>query len=179
MPPQAAARVYLPDPLLVLDAMEDPRRWFGSDGAAARDRLLLTSLAAAYGEVSRRLGPDPAAWTWGALQRLTFTHPAGGQVGPVPRGGSWHTVDASSYLLFSYQPISGPSFKMVLDVGRWDRSLAVNAPGQSGDPASPHHRDLLPLWQKREYFPLLYSRAAVERHTVQRFLLLPAAGRTP
>jgi penicillin amidase len=50
----------------------------------------------------------------------------------------------------------------------------VNTPGQSGDPASPHYRDLAPLWVQGQYFPLLYSRAAVEREATERIRLEPA-----
>jgi penicillin amidase len=39
--------------------------------------------------------------------------------------------------------------------------MAVNTPGQSGDPASPHYRDLFPLWAAGGYAPLRFSRAAV------------------
>jgi penicillin amidase len=51
---------------------------------------------------------------------------------------------------------------MVVDVGAWDNSRCINAPGQSGDPASPHYADLAPLWAKGEYVPMLYTRAAVD-----------------
>jgi penicillin G amidase len=34
----------------------------------------------------------------------------------------------------------------------------INTPGQSGPQGSPHYSDLLPLWNKDQYFPLLYSR---------------------
>jgi acyl-homoserine lactone acylase PvdQ len=51
---------------------------------------------------------------------------------------------------------------MVLDVGNWDESWFINAPGQSGDPRSPHYDDLAPLWAGRRYLPLLYSREAVD-----------------
>jgi penicillin amidase len=47
-------------------------------------------------------------------------------------------------------------------VGDWDRSMAINTPGQSGDPKSPHFRDLLPLWARGSYVPLLYTRTAIE-----------------
>lgn len=50
----------------------------------------------------------------------------------------------------------------------------MNYPGQSGDPASPHYRDLAPLWLKGRYFPLLYTRAAVDAATEQIFDLVPA-----
>jgi penicillin amidase len=173
LPENVAKMIFIHDPVLLMEAVREPERWFGADGAAVRDRLLLTSLAAAYDALTVRLGPDPAAWKWGDIQKMTFDHPLGENVGPFPRGGSWNTVDASNYLPGSYAPLSGATFKMVLDVGEWDRSRAINAPGQSGDPGSPHYRDLAPLWQKGEYFPLLYSRAAVEANAERRLLLTP------
>ncbi|MFS1298411.1 penicillin acylase family protein [Streptosporangium longisporum] len=173
LPENVARMIFIHDPVLLMEAVREPERWFGADGAAVRDRLLLTSLAAAYDALVVRLGPDPAAWKWGDIQKMTFDHPLGENVGPFPRGGSWNTVDASNYLPGSYTPLSGATFKMVLDVGEWDRSRAINAPGQSGDPGSPHYRDLAPLWQKGEYFPLLYSRAAVEANAERRLLLTP------
>jgi penicillin amidase len=62
----------------------------------------------------------------------------------------------------------------VVDVGRWDNSWAVNHPGQSGDPASSHYRDLVQLWLKGDYFPLQYTRPAVEKVTEHRIVLVPA-----
>lgn len=56
----------------------------------------------------------------------------------------------------------GSTFRVVIDVGDWDGSLALNYPGQSGDPASPHFDDLVDGWARGQYFPLLYSRFAVD-----------------
>ena len=50
----------------------------------------------------------------------------------------------------------------------------VNSPGESGQPASPHYADLLPLWDQGQYIPMLYSRGAVEKHAAERLLLEPA-----
>ena len=36
--------------------------------------------------------------------------------------------------------------------------MATNVPGQSGQPGSPFYGNLLPLWERGEYFPLAYSR---------------------
>jgi penicillin amidase len=83
---------------------------------------------------------------------------------------------AATYRFADYRLSSGASFRMVVDVGRWDNSVAINTPGQSGDPASPHYRDLAPLWAEGRYFPLAYSRAAVARHERTRFLLTPGSG---
>jgi penicillin amidase len=40
--------------------------------------------------------------------------------------------------------------------------VIINTPGQSGDPASPHYRDLFPLWAGGGYVPMLFSKGAVE-----------------
>ena len=55
-------------------------------------------------------------------------------------------------------------------------SWRPSAPGQSGQPGSPHYDDLLPLWQKGEYFPLAFSRAKVEKVTRHWLKLIPAGG---
>jgi penicillin amidase len=50
----------------------------------------------------------------------------------------------------------------------------VNYPGQSGNPDDIHYRDLTEMWLTGKYFPLLYTRDAVEKATVTRILLRPA-----
>ncbi|HKN48619.1 MAG TPA: penicillin acylase family protein, partial [Actinomycetota bacterium] len=55
-------------------------RWFGADGAQARDDVLREALDAALDELRERLGDDMAAWRWGALHKATFA----GQLGMVP-----------------------------------------------------------------------------------------------
>jgi penicillin amidase len=63
----------------------------------------------------------------------------------------------------------------VQPVGNRDNSRAVNLPGESGDPDSPHDRDLAQMWRDAQYFPLLYSRAAVDAATGKRIRLVPGA----
>ncbi len=96
------------------------------------------------------------------------------QPGPFPVAGGPYTPNASSYRVRDFQLTGGPSFRMVLDVGNWDNSRAVNYPGQSGNPDDPHYRDLAEMWRTGQYFPLLYSRDAVEKATSTRILLKPA-----
>ena len=80
---------------------------------------------------------------------------------------------AAAYRATDYTLVSGASFRMVADVGNWDASVAINTPGQSGDPASAHYRDLAPLWAQGGYFPLAYSREAVEKAARTRIELRP------
>ena len=98
-------------------------------------------------------------------------------VGPVSKHGNGYTVNASTYGTKDFRQTGGPSARLVVDVGNWDNSRAVNYPGQSGDPDSPHYRDLAPLWRAGQYFPLLYSREAVENATEKKIELVPQSAR--
>ncbi|HXW79869.1 MAG TPA: penicillin acylase family protein, partial [Acidimicrobiales bacterium] len=155
---------------------------FGPHGRPMLDDLLLSTLADALAHVGQLLGPDRDNWRWGQLHTARFAHPllewvtaaAAEQlrVPSVPRGGSGDTV-ANTVYAPDFAQIGGATFRMVLDVGQWDNSLAMNAPGQSGDPASPHYCDLLAMWARDEAFPLVYSRQRVEEVTEARLKLYP------
>ncbi|MFE5845892.1 penicillin acylase family protein [Streptomyces niveus] len=158
------------------DSFVRPDDWFGRDGARKRDELLLGTLPKAYADVASKLGADDSAWRWGAMHLHMFVHPLGGpNVGPTERGGTFATVRSSYfyYLAYPYSEVLGPTFKMAIDVGAWDNSRAINAPGQSGDPRSEHYSDLHEEWSAGEYFPLLYSEQAIERNGGTRMLLRP------
>lgn len=53
--------------------------------------------------------------------------------------------------------------------------MGLNTPGQSGDPESPHYRDLFELWARGRYFPVAYSRAKVESVAETTSTLTPAS----
>jgi len=154
----------------------------GDDPIAGRDALLLGALDRAVAELERRLGPDIDRWVFGqpALKHAALRHPLGGAVGPglrarldlgpLPRGGSAHTVNSTSD---ADNQATGASFRIVADAGDWDRSVGTNAPGQSGDPASPHYRDLFAPWAEGRYFPVAYSRPKVESVAEAKILLVP------
>lgn len=170
----------------LLALLEHPDGRLGADPRAARDAIMLRTLSAALVETTERLGAERSAWQWGKLQFVLLEHPlaplaeagerAAMNVGPMSKAGDGSTVGASYYRSKDFRLQAGASFRMVLDVGRWDNSVAVNTPGQSGDWRGHHYRDLFPLWLSGAYFPLLYSRAAVEKATAERIVLDPSPG---
>ena len=182
--PQGARLVDAPHASVLLHTLEHPFPRFGANATAKRDALLLASLGAAWAEMERLQGPDARRWEWGKTHFSYFLHPmtpildnasrALLNVGPLPRGGGAYTVNVSGYRPENFWHAHGPSFRMVLDVGNWDNSRAINTPGQSGNPDSPHYRDLAASWADGKYFPLLYSRAAVEKATKETIELVPA-----
>ena len=168
-------------PELRISLVEKPDSRLGNDPVAARNEAVVRSLLQAVEEAERLLGEDWEIWQWGRLHHAAMEHPmaalidettrAQWNVGPLPRGGSGDTVGSTSYRQSDFRQRGGASFRMVLDVGNWDSSLAMNSPGQSGDPASRHYRNLFPLWAEDQAFPLLYSRSRVETEAEQRIRL--------
>jgi penicillin amidase len=184
----AALRAVLPpeqdtgDTRVDLAVVADPERFLGPDGRTRLQEIALATLADAEVEVSRRLGTDRQQWSWGRLHHSLLVHPVAAPLGPdapdwatlgpLPRGGSGDTAGATTYIEDFRQAV-GASFRVVVDVGDWDASVAMNSPGQSGRPGSPHYDDLFPLWADDRHFPLLYSRSAVEARATARIALIP------
>ena len=171
----------------LLEALEQPGRHHWLPDLSARESLIAATLAAADCECRVLLGPDPQAWAWGSLHHGYFAHPMSvgrpGEgpwrgVGPLPKGGSGSSVMNTRYRASDFRAVAGASFRMVLDVGNWDATRFINSPGQSGDPRSPHYDDLAPIWARREYRPLLYSRDAVDREAITRIRLVPPTNRS-
>jgi penicillin amidase len=189
LPPHAAAAFTSADVAIMLDALEKPAMRFvgDSEGSATekRNTVLLESLRSAYLEMEKLHGADASKWQWGMLHHSLPEHALANvvdterrstlQPGPFPKGGSAFTPNASAYRANDFRQTNGPSFRMVLDVGNWDNSRAINYPGQSGNATSRHYSDLANAWLTGEYFPLLYTRAAVEGATETRIELRPAA----
>jgi penicillin amidase len=135
---------------------------------------LQASLDAALDQIEARFGKDPAGWRWGKLHQLTLAHPSGNrawQLGPVARPGDANTVNATSGA--NFRQTNGASWREVLDVGDWDRSVMTNVPGESGDPASKHYSDLLEDWAAGRYHPMPFTRKAVEAAIEERIILRP------
>ncbi len=180
--PEFPERGDLRSAFVVLQHLANPSEaWFGASAVARRNDLLVRTLKTAVGRTRTLLGEDSSQWSWGRLHQATFRHPMEGlipeiaeafNVGPFPRSGDANTVLNTRHNP-EFQQIHGATYRHILDIGDWDRAVATSAPGQSGQPGSPHYADLAALWAKGEYFPLAWSRAAVETVTKHRLTLLP------
>ncbi|TPG49367.1 penicillin acylase family protein [Sphingomonas glacialis] len=183
VPERAKAIVTSIGPSVLLGLLARPDARLGQDPVAARDAMFDAALIAAWTSARAQLGPDPAAWRWGALHRLRIQHPLARipaiaaafppiEVGPT--GGDSYTVQAR-WLGNGpgWSAGGGASYLQVIDVGAWDNSLMLNLPGQSNDPRSPHYQDQVASWSVGQLQPMLYSRAAVDAHSVGRLTLTP------
>jgi penicillin amidase len=180
----AAAAPEAAKPLLGASSPDPILTWLEGAPSKVRDPILLASLADAVAELKKTLGPDMSDWSWGRLHHARFTPAiakladpglaAQMSLGPLSIPGSSSTPKAATYDAKTFDQTAGASVRLVLDVGAWDNSMAINTPGQSGDPMSPHYRDLFPLWAAGSYVPLRFSRAAVEGDAEVVMSLKPA-----
>ncbi|MFQ6016038.1 MAG: penicillin acylase family protein [Anaerolineae bacterium] len=154
--------------------MEEPDNpWFDDINTAekeTRDDILKKSFVEAIDFLGRRFGDVPHEWTWGRLHTSTFDHPLGSvkpldkifNSGPVPSRGSGFTVNASA---FSYEePFATAvlvSYRQIVDLDDWGKSVAMHTTGQSGQPFHRHFRDMLVAWQVVEYHPMYFDKEMV------------------
>jgi penicillin amidase len=169
-------------PNVLVPALTQPSRvWFEADPRSARDGLLVTALTSAVDELRTIAGGNEQAW--GRLHAATFAHPLGVtatarqqlNIGPFELPGYAQTVMSTYGSGLAVE--GGASFREILDLADWDRSVATNAPGQSGLPGSSHFADLARLWAAGEYFPLAFSGRAVAANTETVLTLIPFVAR--
>jgi penicillin G amidase len=137
-------------------------------------KVLAGSLKEALDRAGSEFGTDMDAWRWGATHQIHFRHPLGVRAfdrGPVARPGDGNTVNATSGARFTQT--NGASYRQILDLSDWDRSVMTNVPGESGDPESPHYDDLIDEWASGRYHPMPFTRRAVEAAASERLWLLP------
>lgn len=179
-PPDARQLLGSPSATRVIGWLTAPGGEFGASPVSGRDSLLLAALRDGVRELTSRYGPDTAGWRWGRYHQATIRHPMSAaltpelrarfEVGPWPRGGDAYTPGATGG---GENQTSGASFRMIVEAGDWDGALGTNTPGQSGNVNSPHYRDLWELWKDDRYFPLRFTRTAVEGVTRERAVLTP------
>ncbi len=158
---------------------EQPDGWFEEGWPTAVSR----ALSATVRTLRDRYGEEHDAWAWGRARSLNLRHPAGDSRllrgifnrGPFPLGGDGNTISqgASSLDDPTAGPAAIPSLRMAIDVGGWENSRFSIPGGQSGNPASPHYDDILPMWLRGEGIPIAWEPESIRRLAVNELRLVP------
>lgn len=171
---------YGHDSATILRMLDRPKSWWVRT-AGGRDAWVVGACRDATAYLRERLGPAPERWEWGRIHGAVFAHPMGTQppldrvfnLGPLPIGGDTDTPNQTAMCPDDPYDVKAwaATFRQILDTADWSRSLIIHAPGQSGQPASPHAEDLLDTWMRCELHPMLWTRADVEAHAAHRLTL--------
>ncbi len=120
---------------------------------------------------AKRLGPDPAKWTWGRIWVSRFPHPlaAAPLIGmqfstpSVPLSGSGQTPNVGSNV----------SMRHIASPGNWDATRHVIPLGESGNPQSPHFKDEFESWRTGTPMIFPFTNAAVNAAARETWTLSP------
>ncbi len=160
-----------------------PEDKFGPNAIAKRDRYVMGTFASAINSLSEKFGEQMETWKYGGpdFKHVQYIHPLGNVVNAelqsqlntvkMSRGGNQYTPGVTGS---RDNQTSGATFRIIVDVNDWDRSVGTNAPGQSGDPESPFYKNLFESWANDHYFPVHYSRAKIDSTAVTKELLVPS-----
>jgi len=146
--------------------------------------VLALAIDAAAEHLNETLGSDPSTWTWGGLHSVIFRHGIGREepaasllnADPVPSGGSGDTVNNTAH--GGGPPFTASSivsFRQIIDLGDFNKSVFIIPPGQSGHVASPHYADLLGDFLAVRYRPLLWDWSLIEAEAESEQTLEPGA----
>ncbi|HEY7475629.1 MAG TPA: penicillin acylase family protein [Vicinamibacterales bacterium] len=145
-------------------SLSTPQERDAARPVAERQKLHEASLVKAIEQLTSSQGADWSGWRWGRMHTRTFPHSlvAAFNLPAIERRGGSGTVAAD-----------GATYREVMDVAEWDRSIVTNVPGQSGQPESPFYGNLLQMFADDVYFPLAFSKARVEKETAHRMTIKP------
>lgn len=170
----------------MIEEVDNP--WFddvGTPHRENRDEIVRRSFADALDYLGNKFGDVPHAWTWGRLHGATFVHQPLGESGiaalemifnrgPVTIGGSGYTINAASFDPEDpFATVDGVSQRLIVDLSDLDESLSTHTTGQSGLPFNKHYDDMISLWQRVDYHPLLWTTEMVERNREGLLILEP------
>ena len=98
----------------------------------------------------------------------------------IPTDGGNYTVNRGASLVNDparpFEHIHGAGFRAVYDLEDLRRSRFIVATGQSGNPVSSHHGDLLTAWRDGRYLRMGQTRAALRNSAAAILTLMPKAG---
>ena len=160
--------------------LNDSDSWWIQE-AGGKEKVMKKSLKDAVDWLRKEVGKKVSDWEWGKLHRAVFNHALSVKkpldkvfnVGPVPLGGDtdtpWQTGNAEGSV--PNVAMNSASYRQLIDLGDWSKSMAVMPPGQSGHIASTHHHDQLPLWLNAKLRPMLWTDEQVKTYAEATLVL--------
>ncbi len=152
-----------------------------------KDEMLALSAEQAYTELKNLQGDDLRNWNWGSLHEIDLVSDTLGSSGiapiemlfnrgPYPVGGGSSVVNATGWVLGeSYQTVTVPSMRMVIDLADFDDSSWIQLTGASGHAFHRHYTDQTEDWAIGEQTDWVFSAKAVKAAAVDTLVLSPGA----
>jgi penicillin G amidase len=163
--------------------------WDDKDSEAVvetRDDMFVRAFEESVKQLQKDYGKDPAKWpAWGKLHTATFRNQTLGESGigpiealfnrgPFSTSGGKSIVNATAWNIGeSFEVVTLPSEREIVDLGNLDNSLAIHTTGQSGHAYNTHYDDMAPLWATVQYYPMWWEQQSIVDDAEGHLRLLP------
>ncbi len=142
-----------------------------------REDVIKSALLRAYNRLDWLYG-SPENWDWSKMNAIQYQHPLGRlflfrffNLGSRPSNGNAFTVKVN--YLTPHKTSWSASYRQIIDLSDWDKSVCVLSSGQSGHFMSRFYDNQAPLWIGGEYHPMIFSRDEVEKNASATLYLKP------
>jgi penicillin amidase len=142
-----------------------------------REDVIKSALLRAYNRLDWLYG-SPENWDWSKMNAIRYQHPLGRlflfrffNLGSRPSNGNAFTVKVN--YLTPQKTSWSASYRQIIDLSDWDKSVCVLSSGQSGHFMSRFYDNQVPLWIGGEYHPMIFSRDEVEKNASATLYLKP------
>ena len=143
---------------------EDGKKAVAAKPGKQQQALAEQGLLEAMGQMTKDWGSDQTQWRYGRINESELQHMFIDQysIKAVERPGGFNDVDAT-----------GAHFRRIIDLSDVDKTMATDAPGQSGQPGSPYYSNWREKLANGVYFNLPFTRGAVDKQTAHKLTLNP------
>ncbi|MBC7757616.1 MAG: penicillin acylase family protein, partial [Phormidesmis sp. FL-bin-119] len=141
---------------------EPNSHWFDNVHTSKRESRTDAVNAAfkfAIDSLERKYGPVDTDWQWGNLKHTYVPHlakVAGFGSKFLNNGGSKSSVNAMS-------ETNGPSWRMIVALGKDVKAYGVFPGGESGNPGSPFYDDMINTWSEGKLNELIFLKSRDEK----------------
>ena len=170
--------------------LDDPAsEWWTNEDAdiSGRAEMLAHVAEVATERLVKLQGDTPARWNWGNLHTITLRNDSFGTSGiapiewlfnrgPAPVSGGSSVVNANGWSLEadSYEVVTVPSMRMVVDLNDMDASTWNHLTGTSGHAFHTNYTDQFETWRTKGTSPWAFTPDAVADATTHTLTLVPA-----
>lgn len=152
---------------------EPKAHWFDNVHTAARETLsdvLTSSFRSTCDTLQKKHGAIGSSWSWATHKATAIRHLVPGldafSVLNVQTGGGSGIVNATTER-------TGPSWRMVVELGPTPKAYGIYPGGQSGNPGSPLYQNMIETWRRGQLTELVYLQSAQDKNArIKRKLTL-------
>ncbi len=176
-----ANEFYGHDTVIIMRLLKSGDSWWIREAGGVQE-IMIRNMRKTIQWLTKNYGKK-VNWKWGNLHRVHFPHAMGIQKpldkvfnrGNLPIGGNTDTLCQTAMHADDPYDVNAwaPSHRQIINMSDLSKSLMIFTPGQSGHLASKHYDDLVPLWYKGDYHPMLWNRKEILENSEAQLKLIP------